>query len=331
MWMNSDNHLTRRHSKRAFGRRGSALLAVLWISAALAAVGLSLSNTVRGETERVSTDLEGLRAYFLAAGAVEKATVEMLYGRWYPDKPFPRSPGWIDYRFATGVAHVEMIPETAKLDVRDVPPERLLRLLTAMGVDPARVQAITAGIVSRRTGAAFLSPFSSGSTFQAPATSFQEIEELISVPGVTPEILYGSYVPAPDGAREGQPGLVRRSGLVDCLSVNGSHGPVDANTAEPAVLAAVGISPAGIQMLVEARKTRRLEPANLGEVPGGAGNLRFDGGSIYTMRATASAMLANGKLSEVRRTVAAKVKYMPRGYDTWIHILRWYDTTWSEN
>src|SRR5947209_4121246 len=51
-------------------RRGSALLTVLWVSAALAAVSFSLSQTVRGEAERVSTDLDGLRAYYLAAGAV---------------------------------------------------------------------------------------------------------------------------------------------------------------------------------------------------------------------------------------------------------------------
>ena len=30
------------------------------------------------------------------------------------------------------------------------------------------------------------------------------------------------------------------------------------------------------------------------------------------------------------RTVAAQVKYMPYGgYDPPVHILRWYDTTWS--
>ena len=35
--------------------RGSALLSVLWLSAALAAIAFSLSSTVRGETERTGT------------------------------------------------------------------------------------------------------------------------------------------------------------------------------------------------------------------------------------------------------------------------------------
>src|SRR5215471_18731134 len=100
-------------ARRAPGRpearptKGSALLTVLWISAALAAVALSLSNTVRGETERVSTDLDSLRAYYLATGAVEKAMIEMHWGRWYPDRPYPRTPGWMDYEFISGRVRVE--------------------------------------------------------------------------------------------------------------------------------------------------------------------------------------------------------------------------------
>jgi hypothetical protein len=39
--------------------------------------------------------------------------------------------------------------------------------------------------------------------------------------------------------------------------------------------------------------------------------------------------LANGQLSDMKRTVAAQVKYMPASYATPIHILRWYDATWS--
>jgi len=45
--------------------------------------------------------------------------------------------------------------------------------------------------------------------------------------------------------------------------------------------------------------------------------------------ATARAKLPNGQLSDMSRTVSALVKYMPPGYPTPIHILRWYDTAWS--
>jgi len=315
-------------------KRGSALLTVLWISAALSAIAFSLANTVRGETDRVSTDLDSLRAYYLAVGAVERATVETLWANWYPDRPrIPRGPGWFDYNFPTGTARVEMIPETAKLDLNSVGEDRLGRLLAAMGVPPERAQAIIRGILARRMGTSVLSPFSTGPSFSVPPASFQEIEELLSVPGVTPEVFYGTYVPVLEGAQEGQPRLVRRSGLFDCLSLYGSKGAVDANTADPAVLAAIGMPPEGIRALVEARSRIRIDTRTLGPIApllgAGMAMLRFDGNTMYTIRATARVRLPNGQLSDVRRSVAVRVKYMPKGFDTWIDILRWYDTTWS--
>jgi general secretion pathway protein K len=312
--------------------RGSALLTVLWVCAALAAVALSLSNVVRGEMDRVSTDLDGLRAYYLAQGAVEKAMIEMHWGRWYPDKPYPRGPGWTDYEFLTGRVRVDFIPETAKLDINNLSADRLNRLLAAMELEPEQVQAVAAGIAARRRGQIAAGPFSAGPTFPAGGASFQEIEELLSVPGVTPELFYGTFVPNPT-ARGDEPRLARRSGLVDCLSMFGSQGPVDAATADPAVLAAVGVSPQGIEALVEARSRQPLNNKTLDllrpMLGAGAGMLMIEGHSIYTIRATARLKLANGVYSDLRRTVAAQVKFMPRDYDTWIHILRWYDTAWS--
>ena len=54
-------------------QRGAALLAVLWLSAILAAIAFSLATTVRGETERTSTLTEGVRGYYFATGALERA------------------------------------------------------------------------------------------------------------------------------------------------------------------------------------------------------------------------------------------------------------------
>jgi general secretion pathway protein K len=315
--------------------RGSALLTVLWIAAALSAIAFSLSTTIRGETERVSTDLDGLRAYYLAAGAVEKATVETFWARGNGggEPRVPRGPGWFDYNFPTGTAHVEMISESSKFDVNEVREELLARLLQAMAVEPGQAQTIIRGIVARRSGSTSFTPFSTGPSFSAPASSLQEIEELLSVPGVTPEIFYGTYAPVPDGFESGQPRLVRRSGLIDCLSVYGSNGPVEANTSDPAVLAAVGVPPDGVRALIDLRRKVRIDGAKLAELGpllgAGAGMIRVEGNSLYTIRATATVRLANGQLSEVRRTVAARVKYMPKGFDSWIDILRWYDTAWS--
>src|SRR6267142_2479251 len=61
-------------------RAGSALLMVLWLSAALSAIAFTVANTVRSETERTSTAVDSLRAYYLATGAVDRALRYLLWG-----------------------------------------------------------------------------------------------------------------------------------------------------------------------------------------------------------------------------------------------------------
>jgi len=320
-------------------RRGSALLAVLWISAALAAIALSLAGTVRGETERTSTVLDDLRSYYLATGAIDRAMLEVLWSALNPNQHLlPSGATAVDYQFPTGRVHVEIIPEAAKIDINTASPERLFRLLEALGVEPAQAQAVTAAIVDWRTpGAGIFDSYylSLTPSFRVPHASFQETEELLQVKGVTPEIYYGTYVPAPGAGNgsENGPRLIHRSGLIDCITTLGSGDHVDANTANPAVLAAVGLSIDAVNLLLERRRIKPLDEAAFAEmVPllgSAAAFLRLAGNSIVNYRATAQVLLPNGQLSDLKRTVAAQVKYMPPGYDSRIHILRWYDTTWS--
>jgi general secretion pathway protein K len=333
--------LTRRQAGRpVLPRQGSALLTVMWLSAALAAIGLSLAGTVRGETERTSTSLDGLRSYYLASGAIERASLELLWFVLSPDQPrlFPKGSTAVNYTFDSGVAHVEFLPEAGKLDVNRIPVEQLNRLLVALGTDPQRAAEITMNIAAwRQTGpgngglAVAIDPLAS--SFQPPHASFQGIEEMLAVKGVTPEIFYGTYVPAPDYAPAGAPRLLARPGLVDCLSVFGSSEAVDVNTAQPAVLAAVGLPPDAIALIVERRRIQPFTLSDINNVLGATGiptgRLRVEGNSIVTIRATARLRLPNGQLSDLKRTVAAMVKYMPAGYDARIHILRWYDTAFS--
>src|SRR2546423_10617775 len=86
--------------------RGSALLTVLWMSAALAAVVFALANTVRGETDRTSTAVDEVRSYYLAVGAVDRAAIEVLWSVVYQGKrAIPKGAATVDYTFPTGVAH----------------------------------------------------------------------------------------------------------------------------------------------------------------------------------------------------------------------------------
>src|SRR5262249_2380979 len=81
---------------RPTGERGSALLTVLWLSAALAAIGLSLAITVRGETDRTSTTLDGMRCGYLAGAGVERASMELFWSATTEMKRIPKGATWVD-------------------------------------------------------------------------------------------------------------------------------------------------------------------------------------------------------------------------------------------
>ena len=120
---------------------------------------------------------------------------------------------------------------------------------------------------------------------------------------------------------------------MDCLSVYGSKDRVDANTASPAVLAAVGLNPYAISALLERRRMGAMSMQELMEFMGSIGAdaspLRVEGNSMITLRATARLRLPNGQLSDLKRSVSAVVKYMPPGTGVAVHVVRWYDTAWS--
>ena len=160
--------------------RGSALLAVLWLAAALAAIAFALATTVHSETEREANAVDGLRAYYVARGSVERAAVEVLWSVLYPGKrPLPDGVTQVDYDFPGGVARVEIIPETARLNVNLATPAELYRLMIAMGLEPNRAQEIAKAIDDWRRPVenSDLDQYYSSlaPSFRAPHASIQEI------------------------------------------------------------------------------------------------------------------------------------------------------------
>ena len=328
--------------RSAAARRGGALLTVLWLSAALAAIAFSLASTVRGEAERAGTAVDGTRAYYLASGAIYRTTLHLLWFSQNPNLPPQYRPTTrvVDMvQFPTGEVRVEIVPETSRLDINTATPEQIFRLLMNLGVDAVRAQEIAAAVLDWRSPAPPEGPTAFDAFYMARNPSFrvrhaslEETEELLQVRGMTPDIYYGTWQHAP-GAAEGS-SLVRQTGFADCVSVFGTAGRFDANTTHPAVLASVGVPP-DVAAAVEAR--RRVAPflndADLARfLQGAAGaldHLRVGGNSIYTLRATARLRLPDGRLSDLRRTVAAQVKFMPPGYDSPYHILRWYENAWE--
>lgn len=321
------------------GRRqqGSALLAVLWLSAALAAIAFSVATTVRGETERTATYADSLRAYYLASGSIDRAILWILRGPGYrnadgsPRYYAPPMP-FLQFHYPSGEVVVEVMPETSKLNVNLARPDDLIRLLAALGVEPGRAEEIAAAIVDWRSPAPQgLGPLDQyyllqNPSFRARHASFEEIEELLLVKGVTPELFYGSY-------SEDQGRLIPRGGLRDCLSVWGTVGAFDANTAAPPLLLSLGFSPETVDQIVSARRITPFRTmGQVAAVAGAAPRLRIGGNTIYTLRATARLRLPDGRLSDLSRSVAATVKLLqPDQWNPPYHILRWYDDAWSQS
>jgi general secretion pathway protein K len=233
-------------------------------------------------------------------------------------------------RFPSGDAQVEVIPETAKLDINRASPDDLYRVVLAVSGDPARTQQITDAIVDWRSPAAELSVFdqyyfSLGPTFRARHASLLEIEELLLVEGMSPELFYGNYTTGADGR------LYARGGLRDCLSVWGSLGPFDVNTASPALMEAMGMTPEMAASIVETRQQRPFQnPRELTDAL--PPRIAIGSGiSIYTLRASARLRRPDGSYSEVVRTAAATIKlFDPQRSLQSMQVLRWYDNAWSQ-
>jgi general secretion pathway protein K len=312
---------------RRHRQRGSALLAVLWLSVALSAIAFALSQSVRTELERAGLNVDSTKAYFLARGAIERTMMYMVRPVLGPNDPaagFRPGQNWMHFNFPSGTVDVEIEGEGGKLDVNSAPPEGLAAVLAASGLDPSVAVAAAAGIVQIRqqtpwsivsspAGANITAP----PTFSSPGASFQELEELLAVPGITPDILYGSY------ARNQQGQLARVGGLYRHLTVFGSQ-MIDANYASPVVLRAAGLAEGTIAGIMQIRATRPLQPQDgLSGIAQQVGPLRLGlvaGSRAYTLRATARLHQGHGV-----RTVAAMVRMAQQPTDPPIRVMRWHD------
>lgn len=328
-------------AQHRLSQKGGALLAVLWLSAGLAAVALSVSSSVRSETDRVSSSAEGLRASYLASGALERAILWLQWGNLgvsamnADGSPRFWRPGVarLTMAFPSGDAVVEVIPEAAKLNVNTASPDDLYRVVFTVSGDPDRSRLVTEAILDWRTPASGPSDFDSyyftlGPTFRARHASFQDIEELLLVRGMSPELFYGNYTTGADGR------LYARGGLRDCLSVWGSPGPFDVNTSSPALMEAMGMSPDMAAAVVSRRQVRPFaNVADLSELGTLPPRVSMNPGiSIYTLRATARLRMNGGVYSDVVRIASAVVRLpgarpIPKPP---VQVLRWYDDAWSQ-
>jgi len=142
--------------------------------------------------------------------------------------------------YPSGDAVVELIPEASRLNINEAAPEDLVRVIATVSGDPALAQQIAAAIIDWRSGAGrdsggpAGSPFdayylglnsSGGPTFRARHASFEEIEELLFVRGMTPELFYGNYISDALAAQVGGIGIAPGANTSDSVAMfEATHG-----------------------------------------------------------------------------------------------------------
>lgn len=318
-------------SKSSKSQRGAALITVLWLTTALAVIGFSVAQTVREETGRTENLMDGSRSTLLARGAIERVVYYLLHPQYeVPGKPSP--PMVVGQQRAYfpmpgGDAIAEILPESGKLAINSATPEQLSSLFLTMGMPPQLAQGRVAAIIDWRTPQPNFQP---SPTFWIRHASFQQIEELLFVPGVTPDLYYGHMERLPGG------GVVSRPGLRDVLSVSGSTNNFDINSVHPALMASVGLTLGDVDRIVKTRRVAPFTPKMVSELvlESGPANRFLHAGldQAYTVKATARPRLPNGKLSDYKRTVAALVVFEPTqpGQPQRLAVRQWYEISNSD-
>ena len=312
--------------------RGSALLTVLGAVAVLAAIGFATAAVARNALDRASVRADSNQAYFLARGGIEAALHEMSV-RIGQKQPLPSGSHLRRYEFAGGIVEVSTVPENGKINVNRANRDSLGALMQSIGVAGGNAGLLADRILEYRGGLrnglprrfAPVDPEAADrralSSFQRRAASIQMIEELLSVRGITPDLVYGRFEPV-RVANGGSRGLRRIGGLLRFLRTRGSA-MVDVNAASREVLIAAGLPPTLGDRLIAARRAhpiRRGDPL-LDEAARHGSRIPL----VASGDASGWMLTATAQLSEGRATRSVTAIVTAEGPDPGIRIARWYE------
>ena len=314
-------------------QRGVALLAVLWLTVALSAMALATSYLVRTEVEAATNRIEGEQMRFLARGGiaaavdsiVRSAAVRVAAGADGQQQPeFVPGQRWLAYEFPGGRCAVEVVPENAKLNVNQAPPEQLAALFRALGVAEAESAELALAIADWRAprasdaGSVFDAYYAAlPEPYEARHARLEQIEELLPVKGMSRELFFGRV------ERSGQGAWTRKPPLADLLTAEPIGGGINLNYAAREVLESLpGWDSAAASRVVELRERMpfQTQAALAGVAPEGGGTgVTTVPAPFYTLTATCF-----HPDSGARRSVRAMVEITsaePLGHQ----VLGWWD------
>ncbi len=239
--------------------RGFALLVVLLVLALVAVVGAEFAYSMRLEASAVRAFKNGIIGSHLAETALEQAIREivadaplvvedddgLLTFYTVDRRPLPRLRR-AKAELVGGQYSYLITDEEARLNLNTSPPDRVDRLLLALGVDKEVRDTIVDSLQDwrdpneehRANGAESDDYYLKLPVpYRARNANLESITELLQIKGITPAIYNGSK---------------DRQGLASLVTVR-SAGTVNMNTAGSAVLTALGLSTAEITEVQQSR------------------------------------------------------------------------------
>jgi type II secretory pathway component PulK len=311
---------------------GVALLAVMSAVSVMLLVALAFSGSVQIETRTAIYRKEATQAYALAVGGVQAALLEIAYPPAEDQKDKPRL--WkkgqrlVRVPYAHGVALVEIVNETGKLDLNAAGRKELARLFEARGLETTEAAHLAAAIDHWRSPAGSgdmefkaLDDYYRDAGYRPAHELFASVEEVLRVRGMSRDIFYGTA----EFSRE--KGIQYKYGVGQDLTIYSQSSSVNVNYAsEAALLSVPGVSEGLAVLIVQARSGKPFTSLDeMGQrlavsLPDKAlPFLTVEDGETYSI-VSVGAVIG----SRVRRTIKAVVQVAPQGAA--LHrIIAWYD------
>jgi general secretion pathway protein K len=281
-----------RRRRIARDERGFALLIVLLVLALVAVVGAEFAYSMRLEASAVRAYKNGIIGSHLAETALEQAIREIvadaplvveeddgLLSFYTADRrPLPRL-SRSKAQLLGGYYSYRITDEEARLNLNTSPPDRVDRLLLALGIEKEDRDTIVDSLQDwrdpneehRANGAESDDYYLKLPVpYRARNANIESVTELQQIKGITPAVYNGTK---------------DRPGLATLVTMR-SSGTVNMNTASPAVLAALGLSTAEISEIRQGRHNNGPYP----NVPGKFGGRNL-GISTRTFRIEAEGIV----------------------------------------
>ena len=168
------------NSLRVGAHQGVALIAVLWIVAALGIIVTGISNSVRSELRQVSVSREMVQSKAQAEAAMVLVLQQMSASVERPSRLMT-----VSLMYEGQAVDVQIMPMNGLIDVNNAPAPLLARLFEgAAGIEPQAAEELANSVVAAR-----VKPDKQGR-----AVRFDAIQDLLRVQGVDYE-LYARLAP----------------------------------------------------------------------------------------------------------------------------------------